>query len=88
MTIGVLQAAGEYARDIETVTWVLFAGGAAIFAGVMLLLAWSLRRRAGHVRPAVWVLGGGLLVPPVVVAAPYGWAGWRPARPSGSTWPK
>ena len=41
---GVLQAAGEAAQAIETVSWVLIAGAGAIFAGVMALLAASLLR--------------------------------------------
>ena len=49
-------AAGDAARSIETVTWVLFGGGLLIFLGVMLLLAWSLRSRATSVRPRLWVL--------------------------------
>jgi cytochrome c oxidase subunit II len=86
---GVLQAAGEAARAIETVSWVLFAGGLAIFTGVMLLLAWALRRRAGNVRPALWVLGGGVLFPGVVLAALFAWTlplspAGKPAPPSGA----
>ena len=27
----------------------------------MLLLAWALRRRAGTVRPVLWIVGGGIL---------------------------
>ena len=37
----VWNAAGEAARSIETVTWVLIGGGALIFGGVMVLLAVS-----------------------------------------------
>lgn len=89
MSIAVLQAAGEAARSIETVSWVLFAGGFAIFAGVMVLLALSLRRRAGTVRTRLWVLGGGLVFPVVVLAALYAWTlpmspAWRPAPPPGA----
>src|SRR5688572_15106457 len=70
---GALQAAGEAARAIETVSWVLFAGGLAIFAAVMLLLAWAVRRRGAPVRPALWILGGGVLFPGVVLAALFAW---------------
>lgn len=86
---GVLQAAGEAARAIATVSWVLFAGGFAIFAGVMVLLAISLRRRAGTVRTRLWIVGGGLLFPGAVLAALYAWTmtmtpSWKPAPPPGA----
>ncbi|TWO69047.1 c-type cytochrome [Caenimonas sedimenti] len=86
---GVLQAAGEAAAAIQTVSWVLIAGGTVIFAGVMFLLAWALRRRGGPVRPAVWVLGGGVLFPGVVLAALFAWSlplspAWKPAPPAGA----
>lgn len=86
---GVLQAAGEAARAIETVSWVLFAGGFAIFTGVMVLLAISLRRRAGTVRTRLWIVGGGLLFPGAVLATLYAWTmtmtpAWKPAPPPGA----
>jgi cytochrome c oxidase subunit 2 len=84
---GVLQAAGEAARAIETVSWVLFAGGFAIFVFVMLLLAWSLRRREGPMRARLWVVGGGLVFPGVVLAALFAWQlpmtpSWKPTPPA------
>ena len=86
---GVLQSAGEAARAIETVSWVLIAGGMAIFTGVMLLLVWALRRRTTAVRPDLWIIGGGVLFPSVVLAALFMWtlpyAGmWKPAPPPGA----
>ncbi|QJW84143.1 c-type cytochrome [Ramlibacter terrae] len=86
MTPSVLQAAGEAARQIATVSWVLFIGGAVIFAGVMLLLAFALRRPAGKVRGRAWVIGGGLVFPGVVLAALYAWQlpmtpAWKPVPP-------
>ena len=83
---GVLDAAGEAARQIEVVSWVLIAGGFAIFAGVMLLLARALRRRAGSVRPRLWIVGGGLVFPGAVLAALFVWSvpmspKWKPAPP-------
>jgi len=86
---GVLQAAGEAARAIETVSWVLFAGGLAIFAAVMLLLAWAVRRRGAPVRPALWILGGGVLFPGAVLAALFAWTlplnpVWKPVPPPGA----
>lgn len=89
MTVDVLQAAGEAARAIQTVSWALFGGGLAIFTGVMLLLAWAWRRRAGPVRPALWIVGGGLLFPGVVLAALFAWTlplspAWKPVPPPGA----
>ncbi|HEY8359574.1 MAG TPA: cytochrome c oxidase subunit II [Ramlibacter sp.] len=86
MTPSVLQAAGEAARQIATISWVLFIGGGIIFAGVMLLLVWSLRRRAASVRPRVWIIGGGLVFPGVVLAALFAWQlpmtpAWKPVPP-------
>lgn len=86
---GVLQAAGETARAIETVSWVLIAGAALIFSGVMLLLALSLRRHAAAVRPRLWIVGGGLALPAVVLAALFAWTlgmtpAWKPAPPAGA----
>ena len=83
---GVLQAAGEAARAIETVSWVLIVGGFAIFAGVMLLLTLALRRSA-PVRARLWILGGGLVFPTAVLAALYAWSlpmspAWKPVPPA------
>jgi cytochrome c oxidase subunit 2 len=83
---GALQAAGEAARAIETVGWVLIVGGFAIFIGVMLLLWRALHRRADAVRPRLWVLGGGLVFPSAVLAALYAWQlpmspSWKPVPP-------
>ena len=85
---GVLQAAGEAARAIETVAWVLFIGGFAIFFGVMLLLARALRRRAGRVRASLWIVGG-LVLPGAVLAALLAWSlpmnpAWKPVPPPGA----
>ena len=86
---GALEAAGSAARAIETVSWVLIAGGAAIFAAVMLLLAWALRRPGVTVRPKLWVVGGGVLFPGVVLAALFAWTlplspAWKPVPPPGA----
>ncbi len=88
-TGGVLQSAGDAAHAIETVTWVLFAGGSAIFVGVMLLLAWALRRRAGKVRSRLWIWGGGVAFPAVVLVVLFFWVlpltpHWKPLPPPGA----
>ena len=67
----VLAPAGGAADTIAGVSWVLIIGAAVIFAVVMLLLVWALRRRENSVgvRPAWWIVGGGLAFPAVVVTA-------------------
>jgi cytochrome c oxidase subunit 2 len=84
---GVLQAAGEAARAIETIGWVLIAGGFAIFVGVMVLLALALRGGGRPVRERWWIVGGGLLFPGVTLAALYAWTlpmspAWKPVPPA------
>ena len=86
---GVLDAAGEAARQIALVSWVLIAGAFAVFAGVMGLLARALRRRAGPVRTRLWILGGGVLFPGAVLAGLFAWTlplapTWKPVPPPGA----
>jgi cytochrome c oxidase subunit II len=85
----VMDPAGPAADVIVNVAWLLILGGATIFAAVMLLLAWSVRRRKGPVRPRLWILGGGVLFPGVVVAALFAYTlplapVWRPVPPAGA----
>lgn len=85
---GILQAAGDAAHDIAAVTWVLFAGGAAIFVGVMLLLGWAVWARAGGApQPRRWIWGAGVLFPSVALAALFAWVlprtpPWKPVPPA------
>lgn len=86
---GVFDAAGEAARAIAGVSWVLLVGGFLIFTAVMLLLAWALRRRAGTVHASWWIVGGGVVFPAVVLAALFGWTfhrmpPWKPVPPAGA----
>lgn len=86
---GVLQSAGEAARAIETVSWVLIVGAAVIFTGVMLLLGWALRRGGGPLHARRWILGGGILFPGAVLAALFAWSlpmspAWKPVPPPGA----
>ncbi len=81
-----MQAAGPQAQAIEVVSWVLIAGGTVIFIGMMLLLAWALRRRAQTARTLTWILGGGVLFPGAVLAALMAWSlpmspPWKPLPP-------
>ncbi len=87
MKDGAFFAAGDAARTIETVTWVLIVGGLLIFIGVMLLLAWSLRARATALRPRLWVIGGGVVFPALVLTALFVWVlprmpAWKPVPPA------
>ena len=89
MSGGVMQSAGPQAQAIESIGWVLFAGGGLIFVGVMLLLAWALRGRAKAVRTRLWIVGGGILFPGIVLAALMAWSlpmspAWKPVPPPGA----
>ena len=84
-----MQAAGEAARSIEAIAWVLFIGGGLILAGVMLLLARALKRETGPVNARLWVVGGGLVFPGAVLAALFAWTlpmtpSWKPVPAPGA----
>lgn len=76
MNASVLWPAGPAAQSIAVIGWVLVIGGALIFAGVMALLAQALRRRETprRVRPALWLIGGGVVFPVVVLSGLLGWS--------------
>jgi cytochrome c oxidase subunit II len=87
MNSPVLWPAGAAAQSIAVIGWVLLIGAALILAGVMLLLARSLQRRETprRVRPALWLIGGGVVFPAVVLSALLGWSialGARLAQPA------
>jgi len=69
MNASVLAPAGPFAAWIAEAGWLLFAAGALIFVFVMVLLALALRRGAGPVRHGLWIVGGGLVFPVVVLSA-------------------
>jgi len=84
----VLSPAGGAAGTIASLSWVLFAGAALIFIGVMGLLAWAVSRRADArpVRPMRWIIGGGVLFPLAVLASLFVYShgrtpGWLAAPP-------
>ncbi|MDQ0591593.1 cytochrome c oxidase subunit II [Variovorax paradoxus] len=85
-----LRAAGPVAQTLLEVSAVLVVGGALIFAGVMLLLAFAIRRRGGgKVNTRWWLLGGGLVFPTVVLSALFVYSEfhrppWRPIPPPGA----
>jgi cytochrome c oxidase subunit 2 len=87
MNSSVLWPAGAAAQSIAVVGWVLFIGAGLIFAGVMVLLASSLQKRepVRRVRPALWLIGGGVVFPAVVLSAVLAWSialGARLAEPA------
>lgn len=76
----VLHPAGADAAIIHQFTWVLFVGATLIFVLVMTLLALAMRRQGRPIRPAVWILGGGIAFPVVVLTALLTWSTWRSAQ--------
>lgn len=76
----VLHPAGADAAIIHQFTWVLFVGGTLIFFLVMALLALAMRRQGRPIRPAIWILGGGIAFPVVVLTALLTWSTWRSAQ--------
>jgi cytochrome c oxidase subunit II len=86
----VLSPAGSAAGTIASLSWVLFAGAALIFAGVMGLLAWAVSRRAARpVRTRLWIIGGGVVFPLAVLASLYAYSnlktpGWLAQPPAGA----
>ena len=89
MSAGMMQAAGPAAQTIADIGWLLMAGGTAIFVGVMLLLGFALRGPGRRVRPRLWILGGGVLFPGLVLAGLLAYSlphtpVWRPVPPAGA----
>jgi cytochrome c oxidase subunit 2 len=86
----VLIPAGEAAARITSLSWVLIIGGALIFTAVMGLLGWAICARGGRpLRPRLWIVGGGVVFPVVVLAALLAWSmartpGWMERPPPGA----
>ncbi len=76
----VLHPAGWDAAIISEFAWVMFVAGAVIFIAVMALLLVSLRRRERPARALLWIGGGGIAFPVVVLTALLGWSTWRSAQ--------
>ncbi|WP_373987388.1 c-type cytochrome [Duganella sp. BuS-21] len=74
-----LHPAGPDAEVIGQLAWVLTAGAAVIFIGVMVLCVMGLRGRR-EVRSRVWLIGGGVLLPVVVLSALLAFSNWRGAQ--------
>jgi cytochrome c oxidase subunit 2 len=87
----VLAPAGEAADRIGSLSWVLIIGSLLIFVFVMVLLALAIGRRKGGrtVHTRLWVLGGGVAFPVVVLTALLAWStartpGWMERPPPGA----
>lgn len=72
-----LDAAGPVAGTLLGVTGLLSAGAALILFGVMALLVWAVRRRAGPLEPRLWLIAGGVVFPGVVLAALFVYSEWH-----------
>lgn len=73
----VLHPAGPDAAIISQFAWVLFGGGALIFALVMTLLVLGMGRRARKVRPMRWIVGAGVAFPVALLSVLLAWSTWR-----------
>ncbi len=76
----VLHPGGWDAAIISQFAWVLFGAGTLIFVAVMALLYLSLRRRERPARALLWIGGGGIAFPVVVLTALLAWSTWRSAQ--------
>jgi cytochrome c oxidase subunit 2 len=68
-TQSTFEAAGAAAALIDEVSIVLYVGCALIFVVVMGLVAYAVVRRSPDAPSRVWILGGGVAVPTLVLAA-------------------
>ena len=68
-----LHPAGPDAVLIDQLGWTMTIGSIVILAGVMVLVVRALHAR-GTVRSRVWIVGGGLLLPLVVLTALLAWS--------------
>jgi cytochrome c oxidase subunit 2 len=82
----VLHPAGPDAGIIGQFAWVLFGAGTLIFVAVMALLALSLRRYRRPLPSRLWIVGGGIAFPVLVLTVLLGWSTWRSSQlaPQGS----
>jgi cytochrome c oxidase subunit 2 len=87
----VLAPAGEAAARLTSLSWLLIIGATLIFVFVMALLGAALRARAHERRVStrLWVLGGGVVFPLVVLGVLLAWTvartpGWMERPPAGA----
>ena len=76
----VLHPAGPDAAIMANIAWVLFAGGALIFASVMVLLVLSLGHDKRPVKPMRWIAGLGVAFPVAVLSVLLVWSTWHSGK--------
>lgn len=72
-----LEPRGPAAAAIADIAWVMFIGAAAVFALVVVILAYTLWRRPDRrvaIDPHVLIVGGGVVLPVVLLSALLVWA--------------
>ena len=74
--LSTLDPAGPSAGAIAELWWVMLIGASLLFAGVMGLLFWTFVKPGGGatVPPKFWLIGGGLVLPAVVLMPLLGYA--------------
>lgn len=66
--LSTLEPAGPAAAAIAQLWWAMLAGAVVLFGLVMVLLLWVfVRRSAAPARPGLWLAGGGLVLPALVL---------------------
>jgi cytochrome c oxidase subunit 2 len=76
----VFHPAATDARTIAQLTWILIIGATVILLGVCLLAWRAVRRGAGPIKPLHWIVGGGVLLPLVVLTPLLAFSTWRSAE--------
>ncbi len=73
----ILHPAGPDAHIITHFAWVMFGAGTLILIGVMALAVVAFRRPGRPVRTRLWIFGGGIVFPVVLLTALLAWSTWR-----------
>lgn len=76
----ILHPAAVDARTIAELSWILIIGATLLLAGVCLLLWRAVRRNAGSVEPLHWIVGGGVVLPLLVLTPLLAFSTWRSAE--------
>jgi len=76
----IFHPAATDARTIAELTSILVIGATLLLAGVCLLLWRAVRRNAGLVKPLHWIVGGGVVLPLLVLTPLLAFSTWRSAE--------
>ena len=68
------------ARTIADITWILIIGATLILLGVCYLVWRAVRRSPGAIKPLHWIVGGGVLLPLLVLTPLLAFSTWRSAE--------